>query len=188
MDKKRIDAIDACRMLNQLWWDILGADGILQAFEERGVQFRSADQLQALQRVVFFSLVLSLTKFGECYDRYQRNFPADVRDRLKEIRLEVIARQIWVLRKQVVAHLLVKETQRPPTSAQIEEMARLAMRGDSIAFFQWIRRADAPSDPDTVFGALNWAVRRLRHDFKLQDDELELASGPNDEGPLAAEL
>ncbi len=82
MDRHK--AIEAVRILNDLWWDILAGDGLFQLLQEHTIRFRSEPHLKSVQQMVFFHLAMVLCKLAEFHKHYSEsieNIPAGFRAR-----------------------------------------------------------------------------------------------------------
>jgi hypothetical protein len=186
----RDERIDACVVANQLWYDILGADGILQHFDQYAREHLKAlagEHRVAVQRIVFFSIVQTLCRFVEFYDRYQRVLPNDCRARLKEFVAGIKGRPVWTLRSKVIAHLLDRGSGRPLRPAEVDALSQEVLGGDSEAFLRRIRNPRDAKSCETLFGSLSWTIGRMRHDFSISPQELGLIAGPSDDGPIPPE-
>jgi hypothetical protein len=69
---ERKSAIEAVRLLNDLWWDILAGDGTFQVLEEHRIPIQSENHLIGVHRMIFFHLAMVLCKLAEFHQHYSR--------------------------------------------------------------------------------------------------------------------
>jgi hypothetical protein len=173
---QRDKAIEAVRLLNDLWWDILAGDGLFQVFEEHRIRFRSEEHLGSVQRMVFFHLAMVLCKLAEFYRHYSRHLPEECRMWLKGLSAEVERRGLRDLRNKAIGHVLDKDAGTPLTGERLDQLFRLAVDDDSEQFYRWMRNAASPGDLDTVMGRVKWLMDEIMRAHALSASDVGLKS------------
>ncbi len=78
----RDQAIEACRLLNDFVGDLIAGTRVPDALANMGFEDRV---LRVCYRMCFSHLILTLAKFIELYERYQRTFPENARIECREV-------------------------------------------------------------------------------------------------------
>lgn len=170
----RDHAAEAARLLNDLWWDILAGDGLLQAIEEHKVPIKPGDYAGSVQRMVFFHLAMVLCKLAEFHKHYSRYLPEDCRLWLKSISAEVDRRGLRDLRNKAIGHIMDKSANTPLTGERLDELFQRAVDGDSEKFYRWMRNSPSPDDLDSVMGRVEWLRDRIMQQCLLTAGDVGL--------------
>lgn len=171
----RKKASEAYRLLNDYVGDLVAGTRSLELFETSPLFANVSSSMRViLRRMCLSHLVVTLSKWGELYDRYGAIFPGDVRDACRNLRKELDRRGIRNFRNTVVGHIWDKKLQRPLTVPEIEN--RLAsIIGDSLESFRaWINNPTANRFPETVVAVCERVRDRIGEENGLGPTDLSV--------------
>ena len=168
-------ASEAYRLLNDYIGDLVAGTRSLELFETSPLFAGVSPSMRViLRRMCLSHLVVTLSKWGEVYDRYGAIFPSDVRDACRNLRKEIDRRGIRNFRNTVVGHIWDKKLRRPLTVPEIEN--RLAsIIGNSLESFRaWINNPTANRFPETVVAVCERVRDRIGEENGLRPTDLSV--------------
>lgn len=172
---KKKDAIDACRLLNELQLDfIIGA----RSFEiyEAAEKARDSREFQpfihrGLTRMSLNHIFISLTKWYEIYERYMYLFPEEVKHTAKALVKDIDARKVRDFRNKYIGHVLDADTNQPISIQETDDFVNNILKGDIVSFLLWVNNPKMV-DEKTVLGKTHIIKDALLKKYNLTDDDL----------------
>ncbi len=119
-------------------------------------------------------LALVLAKLLELHEHYQRYMPVDCRQASRALVEEVRKRNVMGFRNTVVGHVWDRAWKRPLLPPEVNAPAREVVKGDSEAFFRWMRNPRDQRDAGTVMGTVGWLLERMRAEYGFTAADLGL--------------
>jgi hypothetical protein len=168
----RAKAVEAFRFLNEYVGDLVVGTRSLELFETSLLFANVSDSMRlVLRRMCVSLLIVTLSKWGEVYDRYKDILPQDVLQACRDLRKEFDGRGVRDFRNTVVGHIWDKKLGRPLTASEIESRLATVIGDDLNSFRTWINNPVGNHFPDTVVAVCERARDRLgeQHGFGAAD-------------------
>ena len=147
----RVTAVEAFRFLNDYVGDLVAGTRSLELFETSPLFSNVSDSMRVvLRRMCLSHLVVTLSKWGEVYDRYRDVFPDDVLQPCRDLRKELDRRGVRNFRNTAVGHIWDKKLRRPLTVSEVENRLGLVIGNDLASFRTWINNPAGNEFPYTV--------------------------------------
>jgi hypothetical protein len=176
-DKVRKKAVEAYRFLNEYVGDLVAGTRSLELFETSPLFANMSDSIKViLRRLCLSHLVVTLSKWGEVYDRYRDILPHDVLQPCRDLRKELDLRRVRNFRNTVVGHIWDKKLRRPLTASEVEGRLTLVIKNDLALFRAWINKPAANDFPHTVVAVCESTRGRIGEQFGVGSGDL-LAQG-----------
>ncbi|HWQ68611.1 MAG TPA: hypothetical protein VN494_01425 [Patescibacteria group bacterium] len=171
----RAKAVEAYRLLNDYVGDLVAGTRSLELFETSPLFANVSDSMRVvLRRMCLSHLVVTLSKWGEVYDRYRDVFPDDILQLCCDLRKELDRRGVRNFRNTVVGHIWDKKLRRTLTVSEVESRLRLVI-GDDLALFRaWINNPVRNDFPHTVVAVCERIRDRLGEQHGLGSADLSL--------------
>src|SRR5580765_4189772 len=117
----RAKAVEAFRFLNEYVGDLVAGTRSLELFDTSPLFANVSDSFRlVLRRMCLSHMVVTLSKWGEVYDRYKDILPKDVLEACRDLRKELDRRGVRDFRNTVVGHIWDEKLGRPLTASEIE--------------------------------------------------------------------
>jgi len=168
----RAKAVEAFRFLNEYVGDLVAGTRSLELFDTSPLFANVSDSMRlVLRRMCVSHLVVTLSKWGEVYDRYKDILPKDVLQACRDLRKDLDGRGVRHFRNTVVGHIWDKRLGRPLTASEIESRLATVIGDDLASFRTWINNPAGNHFPDTVVAVCERARDRLgeQHGFGAAD-------------------
>ena len=169
----RKKAVAAYRFLNEYVGDLVAGTRSLELFETSPLFANVSDSMRTiLRRMCLSHLVLTLSKWGEAYDRYRDVFPDDVLTPCCNLRKELDQRGVRSFRNTVVGHIWDKKLGRPLTASEVESRLALVIGSDLALFRAWINNPAGNEFPHTVVAVCERIRDRIGEQHGLGSGDL----------------
>jgi hypothetical protein len=169
----RKKSVEAYRFLNEYVGDLVAGTRSLELFEASPLFANVSDAMRVvLRRMCLSHLVLTLSKWGEVYDRYRDILPDDVLPHCRDLRKDLEQRGVRNFRNTVVGHIWDKRLGRPLTVSEIERRLALVIGNDLASFGAWINNPAGNQFPHTVVAVCERVRDRIGEEHGLGPDDL----------------
>lgn len=174
-ETKKKDAIDACRLLNELQLDFMIGGRSFDIYEaaekarESG-EFQHAVSL-GLTRMSLNHIFISLTKWYEIYERYLYLFPKEIKHTAKALVKDIDARNVRDFRNKYIGHVLDNDTKKPLSIEETDAFVDDIIKGDIASFILWVNNPETV-DEKNVSGKTHIIKDAILKEFNLTDDDL----------------
>lgn len=170
----RAKAIEAYRFLNDYVGDLVAGTRSLELFEDSPLFASVSSSMKlVLRRMVLSHLVVTLSKWGELYDRYLAIIPGDVRTAWQDLRKELDRRGIRKFRNTVVGHIWDNELHRALTVSEVESRLASVIGDGLLSFRTWINDPAGNQFPRTVVAICERVRDRIGEDNGLGPSDLK---------------
>lgn len=147
----RVKAVEAFRFLNDYVGDLVAGTRTVELIETSPVFANLSDSMRMiLRRMCLSHLVMTLSKWGEVYDRYRDVFPNDVLQPCRDLRKDLDRRGVRNFRNTVAGHIWDKKLGRALTVSEVESRLGLVIGNDLASFRAWINNPTGNEFPHTV--------------------------------------
>jgi len=158
----RAKAVEAFRFLNEYVGDLVAGTRSLEVFDTSPLFATVSDSTRLiLRRMCLSHLVVTLSKWGEFYDRYRDILPKDVLQTCRDLRKELDRRGVRDFRNRVVGHIWDKKLGRPLTASEVESRLAKVIGHDLASFRARINNPAGNHFPDTVIAVCERVRDRL---------------------------
>jgi hypothetical protein len=170
-DQDRETAVHAAAILNDFIGDLVGATMLFRHWDN---QFRKghipSDVMVNVQKICISHLVLTLCKFEEFHERFNRVIPSQHSKACKALRREIKTKRVVEFRNKCVGHIWDKKQQRPLLHSEIMTCLAQLTGGDIAGFLNWINPTanELPSDVVSIVETVRDA---LMSDYSISPDE-----------------
>jgi len=166
-------AVEAFRFLNEYVGDLVAGARSLELFETSPLFANVSGSMRLiLRRMCLSHLVVTLSKWGEVYDRYRDVLPDDVLQACRDLRKELDRRGVRIFRNTVVGHIWDKKLQRPLTVSEIESRLAMVIGNDLASFRTWINNPAGNEFPHTVVAVCERVRDRIGEQHGLGSADL----------------
>ncbi len=168
----RAKAVEAFRFLNEYVGDLVAGTRSLELFETSPLFANVSGSMRLiLRRMCLSHLIVTLSKWGEVYDRYKDVLPSDALQACREVRQELDRRGVRHFRNTVVGHIWDNKLGRPLTASEVESRLATVIGNDLASFRTWINNPAGNEFPNTVVAVCERARDRLgeQHGFGSAD-------------------
>jgi hypothetical protein len=175
--KKRQTAIEAVDVLNDFISDCITPVNVYKNYFQYIIQkiddinVRN-NLLVSINRMCMSYLILTLDKWIEFYDRYNKIIPSDLHSECKNLKKELVAKDIRGFRHKHIGHIWDKKSKRPLYNSEIIHRFNEITQNDVEGFLKWV---NDPSDnvfPKTVVSIVETVRDRLAQSFNIDYNEI----------------
>ncbi|HET8942796.1 MAG TPA: hypothetical protein VFN13_12505 [Rudaea sp.] len=118
---------------------------------------------QQVFRMCFCWLILTAAKVEELWRSYGILATPYAKERMRGALKKISARGLTDMRNSAIAHVLDRDTRKPVTPEQIEEMIKTVSKGNLLTFIHWLRHPDDQRQKRSVERCVCFARTSCEH-------------------------
>lgn len=165
-------AKEAYKILNEFIVDLIVGTRSLQLFDSPFFSKKIKDTTRVgINRMCLSHIFLTLYKWLEFYERYNKIIPRDCIPSCRSLRKEIEKREIDKFRNKFVGHIWDKEKNRPLTIKEIDDYISKIMGEDHSSFLNWVNNPEGNTFPNTVLSIIQHISIRIKEDYHIANSK-----------------
>lgn len=126
----------------------------------------------SINRMCMSYLILTLEKWIEFYDRYNKIIPSDLHSACKNLTKEIVAKDIRGFRNKHIGHIWDNKSKRPLYNSEILHRFNEITKNDVEGFLKWVNDPSNNVFPKTVVSIVETVRDRLAQSFNIDYNEI----------------
>lgn len=171
-DEKRRDAIDACRLLNEIILDFVVGTRSFGIYESAKLKPLTEMIKLGLMRMSTTHLFIALTKWSELYNRYKYLIPENARLYALILKKNIDQKNIREFRNKYIGHVIDNKTNQPLTIEETDTYVNRIIDNDLDKFLLWVNNPQANEKGRTVVGTTEYIRDQIMSEYNLSNDDV----------------
>ena len=165
-------ALQAVGLLNGFIGDCVTSVKILHEYHALMADNAEQETLLPVHKMCLSSLVLTLYKWLEFYDKYHIIIPDRLYGECRELTKDLTRRKIYDFRHTCLGHIWDKKNNRPLYNSELIERLNDIAGEDLFSFLDWISSPHRNQFPDTVVSIIETLRNELAASYSIAPREV----------------
>lgn len=176
-------AVQAVGLLNGFIGDCVISVRILHEYHRPLAGKAERETLMPVHRMCLSSLVLTLYKWLEFYDKYYIIIPDNLHNECRDLTRELTRRKIYEFRHTCLGTIWDNKNNRPLYNSELIKRLNNIAGGDLFNFLDWINNPQLNRFPETVVSIIETLRNELATGYSIAPQEVSFQGRCSDTDP-----